>query len=83
VPWLLYSCDDGKSLVAVSAPGSKAAPFYFIFSHTDTGYHLSGEGTGDKARTDAALSELKALRDAQIVALIAETKATQSGATKQ
>ena len=43
VPWLLYSCDDGKSLVVISAPGSPAAPFYFMFSPEGRGYHLSGE----------------------------------------
>jgi hypothetical protein len=25
VPWLVYSCADGKSLVVVSTPGSQAA----------------------------------------------------------
>jgi hypothetical protein len=83
VPWLLYSCNDGKSLVVVSAPGSQAAPFYFMFSPEGAGYHLRGEGTGDKARTDAALAELKALSDKEIAALVGQTIATRNGATKR
>src|ERR1700735_4271410 len=73
VPWLLYSCDDGKSLVVVSAPGSAAAPFYFMFSPEAGGYHLRGEGTGSKALTDAALKDLQALSDNDIVGLVGQT----------
>jgi hypothetical protein len=83
VPWLLYSCDDGKSLVVVSAPGSRAAPFYFMFYPEGTGYHLQGEGTGDKALTDAALAELKALSNTEIVALVGKTIATRDGTTRR
>ena len=28
--WLVYACDDSRSLAIVSAPGSPAMPFYFI-----------------------------------------------------
>ena len=80
VPWLLYSCDDGKSLVVVSAPGSRAMPFYFMFYPEGAGYHLRGEGTGDKTITDAALAELKALSNKDIVALVAQTLAARNGA---
>ena len=82
VPWLLYSCDDGKSLVVMSAPESPAAPFYFIFSPEGRGYHLSGEGTGSKSLTDAALKDLKALSDADIAGLVGQTIAARKGATK-
>src|SRR5688572_6611140 len=27
LPWLLYACDDGRSVALVSAPGNPAAPF--------------------------------------------------------
>ena len=30
--WLVYGCNDGKSLVLVSAPGSAANPFVFIIA---------------------------------------------------
>ncbi|MEJ1967191.1 MAG: hypothetical protein WDN03_00930 [Rhizomicrobium sp.] len=41
--WLVYSCDDDRSVVIVSAPGSPAAPFYFSYFPEAGGYHLSGE----------------------------------------
>jgi hypothetical protein len=83
VPWLLYSCDDGKSLVVVSAPGSPAAPFYFMFSPEGRGYHLRGEGTGSKALTDAALKDLRDLSDKDIAGLVGQTIAMRNGATKR
>lgn len=69
-PWLVYSCDDGQSLVIVTAPGSPAAPFYFIFN----GGHLRGEGTGNKAMADAAYNDLQRLTDANIKVLVTQTK---------
>jgi hypothetical protein len=69
-PWLVYGCDDGQSIVIVTAPGSPAAPFYFMFSEG----HLRGEGTGNKAATDAAYNELQRLTDADIKALVLQTK---------
>ncbi|GLQ97284.1 hypothetical protein GCM10007863_17040 [Dyella mobilis] len=73
-PWLVYSCDDGQSIVVVTAPGSPAAPFYFTFN----GGRLSGEGTGNKAATDAAYDDLQRLTDADIKALVIQTKNTGS-----
>ncbi len=73
VLWLLYSCGDGKSLVVVSAPGSQAAPFYFFFSPDGQSYHLTGEGAGSKALTDAALKELQALSKTDIEGLVRQT----------
>jgi hypothetical protein len=72
--WLVYSCSDGRSLVAVSAPGSPAAPFYFMFQATSNGHHLLGEGTGNKAETDKAYEELQQLSEREILALIDQTK---------
>lgn len=72
--WLVYSCDDDRSIVIVSAPGSRAAPFYFSYFLEAGGYHLSGEGTGDRAATDMAYKELVALTAKDIALLIAETK---------
>lgn len=77
-PWLVYSCDDGQSVVIVTAPGSSAAPFYFIFS----GGHLRGEGTGNKAATDAAYNDLQRLTEADIKALVAQTKQVSSSETR-
>jgi hypothetical protein len=72
--WLVYSCDDDRSIVIVSAPGSPAAPFYFSYFLEAGGYHLSGEGTGDRAATDLAYKELAAFSAKDIALLIAETK---------
>ena len=83
VSWLLYSCDDGKSLVVVSAPGSPAAPFYFMFSPEGRGYHLRGEGTGSKTLTDVAYKELEVLSNQDIAGLVGQTMAARKGATKQ
>lgn len=73
--WLVYSCNDAKSVVVVSAPGSAASPFYFFFHPEGAAYHLTGEGTGSKAATDAALHELQSLSRRDIQALLRETKA--------
>jgi len=72
--WLVYSCDDHRTVVIVSAPGNPATPFYFMFSPHENGYRLSGEGTGRKDATDAAFDELKALSERDIAALIEQTK---------
>jgi hypothetical protein len=73
VPWLVYSCNDATSLVLMSAPGSPAAPFYFIFSLEGGSYRLRGEGTGSQTATDAALKELQTLSASDIQALRRET----------
>lgn len=64
--WLVYACDDGHSVVVVSAPGSAAMPFYFIFAYASGAYRLSGEGTGDKTVTDLAYKQLSALKGPDI-----------------
>ncbi|MBO9685096.1 MAG: hypothetical protein J7598_00660 [Mitsuaria chitosanitabida] len=74
VPWLVYGCSDDKSLVVVSAPGSPAAPFYFMFFQKDGKYVVYGEGTGAKSLTDGAHAELIRLSDEEIRALLASTK---------
>jgi hypothetical protein len=78
VPWLVYSCNDASSVVLVSAPGSPAMPFYFIFSLEGTAYRLRGEGTGSKAATDAALKDLRTLSTADIQGLRRETIAVKT-----
>ena len=73
VPWLVYSCNDASSIVLVSAPGSPAMPFYFMFTLEGTTYRLRGEGTGSKAVTDATLKELQTLSAADVLSLRRET----------
>lgn len=72
--WLVYSCDDKKSLAMVTAPGSPASPFYFFYAYSGNGYHLYGEGTGNKQMTDKTYEDLKRLSEDQIAALVEETK---------
>jgi hypothetical protein len=72
--WLVYSCDDNRSVVIVTATGNPAMPFYFLFSPGEGGYRLSGEGTGRKDVTAAAFEELKAYSEPDIAALIQQTR---------
>jgi hypothetical protein len=74
--WLVYSCDDHRSVVVVATDGSPAMPFYFILAAQPDTHRLYGEGTGDKAVTDAAFAELKMLTEADIASLVAETLKT-------
>ena len=71
----LFSCDDGRSLVAVAKPGSKAFPFYFIVSPADDQVRLYGEGDGDSDATGAAFMDLNEVTPAELAAIVRETKA--------
>jgi hypothetical protein len=63
------------SLSLVSAPGSKATPFVFMF-HWEAGqYQLSGVGAGNKAATDAAFREIGAFTGADILGLLSQAQA--------
>lgn len=76
--WWVYSCDDGKSMVVVSAPGNPALPFYFMFSPTSDGYEIHADGkerdSGAAQAVDAAATELRKLTTRDIKSLIEETK---------
>ena len=47
--WLVYSCDDGHSMVVISSPGNPASPFYFVLTSREGTYKIYGEGNGSKA----------------------------------
>jgi hypothetical protein len=70
--WLVYACDDNHSVVVVSAPGSPAMPFFFMFSFGNGRYRLQGEGTGEKVATDAAYKQLSVLTESDIRNLFEE-----------
>ena len=72
--WLVYSCNDGSTLVFVATQGSPAHPFYFILAKVEGNYRLHGEGTGKKEATAAALAEIQALTQDQIAGLISQTR---------
>jgi hypothetical protein len=72
--WLVYSCNDDKTLLIVSAPGNPATPYYFTLLPTDAGHRLFGDGTGKKEATAAASEQLKSLSEEDIANVIKETK---------
>ena len=74
--WLVYSCDDTRSVVVVSAEGNPAVPFYFIvYVKPDGAVKLYGEGNGDKSASQAAFDELKQLSQSEVAALVAQSRA--------
>lgn len=73
-PWLVYACSDGKSVVAVTSPGSPAAPFYFMLFQKDGKYTVVGEGTGAKSHTDRAYAELTHLTEKDVADLLLAAK---------
>jgi hypothetical protein len=41
--WLVYSCNDSRTVVIVPAPNNPAMLFYFTFTPGDSGYQLSAK----------------------------------------
>ena len=72
--WLVYSCADGRSIVFFSAPGDSATPFFLMLAYHGGKYRLVTEGSHGQAAA-AAVEELKRLSDADIAALLEQTKA--------
>jgi len=72
--WLVYSCDDDRSVVLVSAPESPAMPFVFSFMFRAGSFQLHGEGAGSKEATAAAFNELKVFTPKDIAELVEQTK---------
>lgn len=73
--WLIYSCDDRRSVVMVSAPGSPANPFVFRFLARGNAYVLQSQGTGNREHTAAAFAELKEMSGQDIATLVKLTEA--------
>jgi hypothetical protein len=73
-PWVVYGCDDGKSLVVATAAENPASPFMFVIAWEPRGYRVSGEGQGDQNASSAAFEELRTLSRDQITALYASTQ---------
>jgi hypothetical protein len=73
--WLVYSCNDNRSLAFVSASGSPAFPLMFFAFVGSKDLKLYGEGTGNKQVTDAAYKELSALTAKDLAALAAQARA--------
>lgn len=73
--WLVYGCEDSKSVRIVSAPANKTVRFHFSSIADDDGYSLHGESQGDKRVTDAAYQELNAMSESTVAALVSEANA--------
>ncbi len=72
--WLVYSCDDNRTVVVIVSPDSPAAPFYFVLASDGVGYKVTGEGSGSKSATESTLKALKLLTESEIQGLIQDTK---------
>jgi hypothetical protein len=71
--WIVWGCEDGRSVVFVAGKGNPAQPFFFILSPADEGVRLYGEGTGDKSVTEPAYLELQKLTARDLELLVQET----------
>ncbi len=74
--WLVYSCNDRRSVVIVAAKDSPARPFLFRFLAQGNAYVLQSRGTGDRKFTFAAFNELKAMSGQDIEMLVTLTRAS-------
>ena len=72
--WLVYSCDDQRTMVVVSAEGNPASPFYFLLAPKSGSYVIHGEGNGDKAASEAAWKELSQMPQSALADLLQATK---------
>lgn len=77
--WLVYSCDDQRSMVVVTPAENPASPFVFVLRSDAGRYEITGEGNGDKAASDAAGDALSRLSPDDLAALLAETKRSPNG----
>lgn len=71
--WLVYSCDDARSMVVVSAVENPAAPFVFYLTPDGDRYRVIGEGNGSKEASDKAGDALSSMSDADFAALLRAT----------
>ena len=74
-PWMVYSCDDKKTLVLISAPGNPATPAFFVMNPLGDGYEIQNKGSANQTVSTAAYHDLKNLSAKEIAELIAATEA--------
>ena len=72
--WIVYSCDDRRSMVVVSGQGNPASPFYFLLTPGAGAYKIEGEGNGDKKASDAAGDAISKLAPEELAALLSATQ---------
>ena len=73
-PWLVYSCNDDRTVIVVSAPGNPAMPFSFTVAIGDHGLQVTGEGKGRKEVVNAMYNDITSLSVRDVRHLIEETK---------
>lgn len=77
VPWKVFACDDGATIVVVTGPSTeRQLSFYFIIYPKDGAYALHGEGNGDRNLTRPAYEALSAMTPDHFRALHAEAAAS-------
>ena len=76
--WLIYACQDGRSVVIAAGATNPATPFFFIVRPDRDGINLYGEGTGDKSASEPAYNELKDLKASDLRALYDQAVAAGS-----
>ena len=73
--WLVYGCEDGRSVVVTAAAPNPATPFVFIVTPDgDGGIELHGEGTGAKSATQPAYESLSTMSAAELATLFQQTR---------
>lgn len=73
--WLVYACDDDRSVVVVAAPPSPASPFVFVVTPNGTGgIELHGEGTGERSATQQAYDSLSSMSSTELSVLWQQAK---------
>lgn len=74
--WLVFSCDDDKTLLVLAAPDNPVKPFMFVLEPDSSGGYgvFFDESAGKNDATASALTQLKALSQQDIANLIKETK---------
>ena len=72
--WLVYACSDNQSAVFVAAQGNPGSPFYFMSFPKNGQRQLTGEGTGKKSVSQAAMQDLSKLTDQDVRQLIAAAR---------
>jgi hypothetical protein len=74
--WLVYACEDGRSIVLVASPGSKASPSYIsVLVQANDEFDASAEGTGDKGAMEGATRKLRDIGRDGISRLFAQASA--------
>ena len=73
--WIVFSCDDSKSLIFLSDQRNPAFPFMFVAMAKDDRYEVRGQGEGDKDAAAPAFEALMKMPATDLFALVEETQA--------